>query len=83
MQRNLGRTGTSASAQALTPLAVPHASNEPVHRWNMLKAISGIEGFPAATKMRFAGRMKIIGLGEDQPDRARSILFFIGKSAQW
>lgn len=47
----------------------------------MLKAISGIEGFPAATKMRFAGRMKIIGLGEDQPDRARSILFFIVKSA--
>lgn len=49
----------------------------------MLKAISGIEGFPAATKMRFAGRIKIIGLGEDQPDRAKSILFFIGKSAQW
>lgn len=49
----------------------------------MLKAISGIEGFPAATKMRFAGRMQIIGLGEDQPDRAKSILFFIGKSAQW
>lgn len=49
----------------------------------MLKAISGIEGLPAATKMRFAGRMQIIGLGEDQSDKARSILFFIGKSAQW
>lgn len=41
------------------PLAVPHASNEPVHRWNMLQAISGIEGFPAATKMRFAGHKEL------------------------
>ena len=26
---------------------------------------------------------KILGLGEDQSDRARSLFFFIGKSAQW